>query len=294
MMLLRRCGIALVVVGLGCGPRASRGGGQTATHRELGADGAVRAFLAQPLDEKRRIEFYWMRPSGPGPFPVLVFLHGHQEPAEQRIGGRAFVDWGSLREAAASGVVAVAISQPGYGSSDGPPDYCGPATQDAVIAVLEHFRDQPFVDRDRMVVEGISRGAIVAAMVASRYAALAGVVLISGVYDLKFLYERDPNDRILQNLSQEARVLDSSALAARSALEHVAQIKTPVLLLSGAKDIVATPEGATVFAEALRAAGDEAEVVVFPKAAHHIPTAERAPIIARFLNRTLRPARPFR
>ena len=235
-----------------------------------------------------------MRPDGPRPFPVLVFLHGHQEPAEKRVGGRAFVDWGSLSEAAASGVVAVAISQPGYGASDGPPDYCGPATQDAVIAVLDHLRAQPFVDRDRMVVEGISRGAIVAAMVASRYAALAGIVLISGVYDLKFLYERDPNDRILQNLSQEAGVLDLSALAARSALEHVAQIKAPVLLLSGAKDSVAPPQGANVFAAALRAAGDEAETVVFPNAAHQIPMSERAPVIARFLNRTLRPAREFR
>ena len=48
------------------------------------------------------------------------------------------------------GIVAVAVSQPGYGKSDGPPDYCGPVTQEATRAVLAEMRRLPFIDPKRI------------------------------------------------------------------------------------------------------------------------------------------------
>lgn len=255
--------------------------------------GATRELLVSPVDAKRRIEIYWRKPTGPGPFPVLVLLHGHQEPGPQRIGGRAFAEWGVLRQTVDAGVVAVAISQPGYGGSDGPPDYCGPASQASVVAVLRHLRGWSFVDGKRIALEGISRGAVVAALVAAQDNGLAGVVLISGVYDLGALYARDPSCHIMQNFVDEAGPLSSSVFAARSALSHVQRIKVPVLILSGARDPIAPAEQAQAFAQALSSAGGDVELATFPDAAHHIPAGERAPIIARFLNRTLHPARPL-
>ena len=81
---------------------------------------------------------------------------------------------------ATRGYVAAAVSQPGYGKSDGPPDYCGPFTQDAVQAAVEFLRRQTFIDPTRIALYGYSRGAIVASMVATKVAA---VVLGAGAYD---------------------------------------------------------------------------------------------------------------
>jgi len=95
-------------------------------------------------------------------------------------GGEAFVKTGRLGVMATRGYVAAAVSQPGYGKSDGPPDYCGPFTQDAVQAAVEFLRRQTFIDPTRIALYGYSRGAIVASMVATKVAA---VVLGAGAYD---------------------------------------------------------------------------------------------------------------
>jgi dipeptidyl aminopeptidase/acylaminoacyl peptidase len=255
------------------------------THRPpTGERAATRELI---VDGTRSIETFWMKPDGAGPFPAVVFLHGHQQPGPERIGGRAFVDWHVLADFASAGLVAVAVSQPGYGGSDGPPDYCGPATQSAVRAVLQNLRARPFVDGKRIALQGISRGAVVASMVAAQDPKLAGVVLLSGIYDLRALYERDKNSGSMQTFTQEVPGASAADFAARSALLHVGEIKVPTLILSGGKDPIAPPEQASAFAKALLAAGVEVELRTFPAAGHQIPALERAPIIIAFLHKHL-------
>ena len=78
------------------------------------------------------------------------------------------VETGSLeRIAVRVGVVAASVSQPGYGGSDGPPDWCGPATQRAIRIVLACLRRRADVDPGRLVLFGVSRGAIASSMVAA-------------------------------------------------------------------------------------------------------------------------------
>src|SRR5262249_3817681 len=160
---------------------------------------------------------------------AILFLHGQQEPP--RNGARDFVGWGVLAAHAQRGFIAIAVSQPGYGGSDGPADFCGPSTQRAVQAVIEHFRRQPFVLPDRIAREGISRGAIVAAMVAAHDTKLAAIVLISGVYDLSAI----PPGPIANDMKREG-VRSRADLEARSALSAVTRIKAAALILNGARD----------------------------------------------------------
>jgi pimeloyl-ACP methyl ester carboxylesterase len=134
-----------------------------------------RDLFPHSQDAKKRVELFWTRPAGDGPYPVLLLIHGHQE--RLRNGGEAFVRTGRLGVIATRGYVAAALSQPGYGDSDGPPDYCGPFTQDATMVAVDFLRRQPFVDSKRMALYGYSRGAIVASMVATRDPQLAAVVL---------------------------------------------------------------------------------------------------------------------
>ena len=69
---------------------------------------------------------------------------------------------------ASRGYVAAAVSQPGYGQSDGPPDFCGPYTQAAVMKAIDFLRQMPVVQPQHVALYGYSRGAIVASMVVTR------------------------------------------------------------------------------------------------------------------------------
>ncbi len=240
-----------------------------------------------------RVEFFWSKPAGKGPFPMIVFLHGHQGPVGNRIGGRAFVDWGVLENYTQAGFVAVSVSQPGYGGSEGKPDFCGPRTQ-AVRTLIDHFRTLKFIAPKKIAVQGVSRGAVVAAMVATRDPNLRAVVLISGVYNLKSFYNdqcaNGPKtaiaDSICRSIRQEMSI-DEQEFANRSAINYAKRIKAEVLILHGAEDQNAPAGQAQAFAEALRKAGVTVEFEIFPGVNHQVPLATRQPIINSFLKRAL-------
>jgi|HubBroStandDraft_3_1064219.scaffolds.fasta_scaffold33707_2 dipeptidyl aminopeptidase/acylaminoacyl peptidase len=253
-----------------------------------------RELIANSLTPNERAEFFWSKPAGDGPFPMIIFLHGHQETGANRIGGRAFVDWGVLDGYAKAGLIAVSVSQPGYGSSEGKPDFCGPKTQAAVRAVIDHFRATKFVDPRKIAIEGISRGAVVAAMVAAHDANVRTAILIGGVYDLKGYYndhcaparKTSMPDSICQSISEEMPINDEE-FANRSALDYAANIKAQILILHGAEDQNAPAGQAQTFADALRKAGANIELHIFPGVNHQIPLRARQPIVNAFLKRTL-------
>ena len=251
-------------------------------------------WIANSSFQDERTEFFWSKPPGDGPFPMIVFLHGHQDPASNLIGGRAFVDWGVLGNYAQAGFVAVSISQPGYGGSGGKPDFCGPRTQAAVTTVIDHFRVSKLIDPGKIAVEGVSRGAVVAAMLAARDPNLRAAVLIGGVYDLKAFYGNQCASRsktpvagsICESIRDEMPVTEDE-FAHRSAMSHVVRIKAKVLILDGANDENAPVGQAQAFADALRKAGVTVELDVFPGMNHQIPLAKRQPIVNAFLKRSL-------
>src|SRR5712671_56756 len=140
-----------------------------------------RELLPHSRDPAKAVELFWTKPEGNGPFPAVLFIHGHQE--TQRNGGEAYVLTGRLGIMARRGYVAAAVSQPGYGNSSGPPDYCGPFTQQATLVAIDFLRRRPFVNPNKVALFGYSRGAIVAAMVATLDPRLAAVVLGTGAYD---------------------------------------------------------------------------------------------------------------
>jgi len=263
-----------------CRPAAPRDPG---IHQEL---------IPHRDDPQKQVELLWARPDYDGRFPAIVYLHGHQY--GERPGGATFATWGILARTARSGAVALAVSQPGYGRSDGPPDYCGPFTQRAVETVLARIRTWPFVDPAKIAVYGVSRGAIVAAMLTTRDSRLAAAVLMSGTYDLGELYRRisAPSETrflltaIAANLRHETDASEE-AFRARSALAHAATIRTPTLLLNGALDDRFDPSSARRLGAAILANGVPAKVVVFPDLGHKIPIEVRGPEIVPFLARHL-------
>jgi dipeptidyl aminopeptidase/acylaminoacyl peptidase len=225
------------------------------TQHQIGPSEAVELFQASPdiADEAG----------------AILFVHGNQ--GGRRIGARETVDSGTLlRFSSKLNITAAAVSQPGFGASDGPPDFCGPATQRAIEAALSFMRAQPHVDPDRIVLYGYSRGACASAMVATRDADLRAVILGAGVYDLEEVY-RTASPGIRLAIEQEAGT-DNDSFAARSALRYADRILCETLLLHGRHDDRAPVEQAEKMAEALSRTGTEASMQIF-ECGHQIPHA---------------------
>ena len=271
-------GVAVLLLAGGCtavqpGTLLDRNG--RVIHREL---------LAQTQNKDKKVELYWTKPAGEGPHPALLFIHGHQE--HIRNGGALYVSSGRLGDMASRGYVAASLSQPGYGNSDGPADYCGPYTQDAAHAAIAFLRAQRFVNADKIALYGYSRGAIVGAMVATQDPRLAAVVLGGGAYDFSSWYPT-PLAGIDANLRREAGT-SAEAFTARSALPLAGKIRAPVLLLHGALDERIPAAQARAFAERLAAAGVPVSLKIFPGAQHAIPLADQYREINPFLQALLR------
>jgi len=268
-------------------------------HALPGAERAeVRIELLSRDDEpSKHVEIFWTQPKGTGPWPLVIFLHGHQD-GSATPGGKAFVDYGVLDDAATRGYVGVAVSQPGYGRSEGPADFMGPVTQRAVEQVIEHFRAQSFVRPDRVALEGVSRGAIVAGLVATHDTRIRAMVLISGAYDLPTLFGSNPGPRpaalsrsmVDEMRSDIAKETDGSAnaLRERSVLATASRIRTPALIVNGAKDDRTDPEQARALAQAIQANGVFARALIYPDYGHAIPYDVREREVRPFLDQYLR------
>jgi dipeptidyl aminopeptidase/acylaminoacyl peptidase len=243
-----------------------------------------RAFLPHRWDASKQIEVLWTTPRDQGPWPTVLFIHGHQAP--YRPGGEAFVRNGRLGRMASRGYVAAAVSQPGYGRSDGPPDFCGPYTQEAVLGVLDFLRQMPVVRPQHVALFGYSRGATVAGMVASQDPQLAAVILGAGAYDF-FRWYPTPVPGIDANIEREAGT-SAEAFRVRSAIAHVERIRAPLLLLHGAQDERVPVQQAQRFAEQLHAQGRAVTVKIFPYARHGIPIDDQDHAIDPFLRASLR------
>ena len=251
--------------------------------------------IAAGREPSKKVEFFWMAPAGKGPWPAIVFIHGYQAGSETP-GGKAFVDYGVLDSAAARGYVGISISQPGYGHSDGPPDFMGPETVTAAEAVIRHFRAESFVRGDRIGLEGVSRGAVVASLVAVRDSTIRAMVLISGAYDFATPLDSSTaagrlnmarRDQVRSDIAAETDGT-ASALRARSALLLVNHIRTPALILNGEKDDRTDPDQARMLAEGIRRNGVFARAVIYPEFGHAIPYEVREREIEPFFQAHLK------
>lgn len=235
---------------------------------EARASKVSREFL--PSNEDRgKVEFFWSKPEGVGPFPVLLLIHPEQE--SPKTGGKMFVESGQVDYWVGKGYVSIAISQPGYGKSEGSPDFCGPKTQSAVADILKHFQFVSGVDPQRMFLYGGSRGAVVASRVAANGLPLAGVILKSGVYDfVEWSRSRPWYDVIKLTMLWELGWLSDEKLKERSAVRFADKIKAPVLVIHGSQDYRAPLNIAENFVKKVNDTGGKAKLIVI-ESEHVIP-----------------------
>jgi dipeptidyl aminopeptidase/acylaminoacyl peptidase len=242
-------------------------------------------FIHHPDDPGKRIEAFLQKPSGTGPWPTIVFLHGHQE--WPSYGGKDFVTWGELDRFAKKGYLAVAVSQPGYGHSSGPADFCGPFTQHAVSAVLAKLKADGLIAPNKILIEGFSRGALTGGLLATYDPSIAGVVLISGLYDLP-QFSANPNYAQISKAVVAETGGSTEAMRERSVLFFAQSIKAAALILNGAKDDRTDPAQAQRLASEINSHGGNARAIIYPSLGHHIPNEVRDKEVDAFIDSVLR------
>ncbi len=209
----------------------------------------------------KKVEAISFQPPGNGPFPGVLMIPGYQRTAKDDVplGTR-------LAEA---GFAGVAVTQPGFGGSQGPADYVGPRTLSALRAGYDKLRKEPWVDPGRMGIYGYSRGGMAASLLAVDLPDVKAAVFGAGVYDFQRMYNDAKLPGIRENMRRETG-MTPAAVRERSSILRMDQLKCPVLILHGDADQNVPVSQAILLRDRLTALHKEFEIKIFPGREHSI------------------------
>ncbi|HUS12360.1 MAG TPA: prolyl oligopeptidase family serine peptidase [Pyrinomonadaceae bacterium] len=229
--------------------------------------------------EGNRIEALSFQPAGEGKFPGLLLIPGYQRSAPD------YLNLGRIL--GQQGFASVAVTQPGFGKSEGKADYVGPNTIYALKAGFDKFQHEPYVDKKKMGIFGYSRGGMAASLLAVRLPELRAAVFGAGIYDFKTAYDEIKMEGIRENMKLESGMTEK-AIKDRSSLFQMKNLPCPVLILHGEKDQNVPVSQALLLRDRLTKLHKVFEIKLFPNAEHSIPTDEFVPLVIDFFNRRLR------
>lgn len=195
-----------------------------------------------------RIHTYLYKPSGDGPFPVVIYNHGSRSGRPRRPEPNEYIG----RLLTQAGYAVLIPERRGYGDSEGPTlaEAIGndfgqryvvrmEAETDDVFATVDYLRTLPFVDTKRIGIMGFSGGGVVTMFAIRRSTAFAVAINQAGAAGV-------------WNISAEMR----SALIAAAE-----KATTPALLLVAQND--RTTDSITTLAEIFKRRGMSHRMVVY-------------------------------
>jgi dipeptidyl aminopeptidase/acylaminoacyl peptidase len=227
----------------------------------------------------KTVEGISIRPLAEGKFPGLLLIPGHQ--------GRATVNITLGTIFAQQGFACFSVGQPGSGKTQVELDFVGPKTIRALIAGYEKFKREPYVDPTNMAIWGYSRGAMAAALMATKLKDLKAVVLGAGIYDFKKAYDDVTIEGIRENMWTESG-LTPQAIKERSAVLQMDRVKAAILILHGEKDENAPVSQALLLRDRLSELKKDFEIKLFPDAKHGWIGGDWISTALDFLSRKLR------
>jgi dipeptidyl aminopeptidase/acylaminoacyl peptidase len=206
-------------------------------------------------------EAYLTRPAGPGPFPLMILLHGH---TVGPIGAGSMVP---EAEAFASDLcyAGLAVSLPGYGATEVRPETDPKITLNVVLDAASLVKKLPWIDSKRSYLYGFSRGAFFTSLLVNRIEGIEGIILHSGAYDLNRFYQETPWVRSLLNPSGEKNP------KLISILPEVSTWHAPTLVLHGGEDSLVSVQQANLLRDSLEAAKKPYRFVLYPNNGHRLP-----------------------
>jgi dipeptidyl aminopeptidase/acylaminoacyl peptidase len=228
------------------------------------------------------VEAYVTRPRGAGPFPLVILLHGHSmsgRGAEQLLGTARVI----AKEIC---FATVAISLPGYGSTEVNNTSIENGTRQVVKDGVSVARQIPWIDQRHLMFYGVSRGATVAAAMINDVKDVTGAVLYAGAYDIARLYRETPSFWVRRLLNPNG---DSNPKLV-SFLGDVSRWRAPTLILHGERDSVIPVNQSLLLRDQLKAAGTRHQLVLYPEHGHFLPRASVREQTVNFFKEIVPPA----
>jgi dipeptidyl aminopeptidase/acylaminoacyl peptidase len=151
-------------------------------------------------------------------------------------------------------------------------DQNGGEAMDVLRGAEAAMRRYPWIDRDRVGVEGGSYGGQLANWLITQTSQFAAAIPRAGISNLvSFNYLSYYHDYLAVEYGgrlHQADIMDR--LWERSPIRHVGKVRTPVMLVHGQNDHNVPTSEAEQFFIALQDVGVETELVVYPRAGHGI------------------------
>ena len=221
-------------------------------------EASTHGFLYASADNK--VEAYITRPRGPGPFPLMLLLHGHSWVG---IGARRLLPTAQFF-AGELCYATLALSLPGYGRTEIVGASTAETTRQAVLDAVALAKQLPWVDANRLYIYGFSRGAVVAAALINQIEAVKGVVLLAGAYDLPRLYRDTESIWIRKLLNPNS----DAAPKLQNFLPETERWSAPTLILHGAEDSMIPVSQANLLRDQLQSFGKPHRLVLLPDRGH--------------------------
>ena len=226
------------------------------------------------LSQRQQVVGLLHRPGGRGPFPVVVFLHGFTATSTES--RRLFVEL--ARKLASRGVASLRFDFRGSGNSAGTfSEVCIQSEIADAGAALRWVRRQPWADRARIALLGMSMGGLVATQVLARDRRIKAAVLWNPVIFAKGLRDAWMTPDLHRQMKRDGvadwfgwpvgrRLYED--MGSVDPLRHVAPIACPVLLIQSTEDQTTPLAGGLAFESAMKAAGRDVKVHLIPGADH--------------------------
>ncbi|WP_221620294.1 S9 family peptidase [Arachnia propionica] len=208
-----------------------------------------------------------LKPSGNGPHPVLLMIHGGPYHAYRR----TFFDEAQVAVAAGYAVV---MCNPrgswGYGTEHGRAikGDMGNLDMADVLAFLDHCLDHdPTLDRARLGIMGGSYGGYLTAWIIAHDHRFSGAIVERGFLDTwSFIGSSD----IGWFFPQEYTSYDRAEADRQSPMSHAHRVRTPTLVIHSEQDLRCPLHQGLQYHALLKQAGVEAEMLVFPGENHEL------------------------
>ncbi|MGI8732838.1 MAG: alpha/beta hydrolase family protein [Pyrinomonadaceae bacterium] len=211
------------------------------------------------LADGKNIEAFTIRPLAEGKYPGLVLLAGRE-------GAKTFFTFGTIF--AQQGFASLAVTEPGFGKSEGKADFMGPKSIEAFAVGFKKFRRESFVESEKMGVFGYSRGGMAASLLTVKLGkAVKAAVFGAGVYDFKKAYDETKFDGIRENIKTETGFTEK-AIRERSSILQMKKLKTPVLIIHGENDENVPTNQALLLRDRLTELKKEFEVIILSDHKH--------------------------
>lgn len=207
------------------------------------------------------VEAIVFRPNRDGNFPGLILVPGYMRTAKHFI----YLGLNFAKE----GFASIAITQPGYGRSEGKPDWVGPRTINSLIKGYDRFKKEIYVDSTKIGLLGYSRGALAVSLMSVKLSDVKAAIFVSGCYDFQKAYDSAKIQGIKKNMEIETG-MSANAIKERSSIIMMQNLNCPVLILHGKNDKNVSVNQAYLLRDKLIELGKEFEIQIFPDKEHNI------------------------